>query len=310
MAGIGVIVNPRAAGNRSRRDTAARLAAVVGADGAVVETENLDALDATLRSFRERSFGVVAVSGGDGSMCHAISRAVAVWGEDGLPSFVALRGGTINNVARTVGGSARPEATLARVMATYRARRAWRVLERPLIRVNDTWFGAIVGAGLITRFLERYYAGSNPGPASAAGLLVRCGLSWLGRGSLIEEIVPRLAGEAECDGEALRYRAFTLVLASSVSHIGLGVTPFYLSGRKRGFFHVLAGEPTPGELLSRLWRFRRGFPAGLDTLYDNLAERFRVEFAEPQSFTVDGELFGAVPALELEAGPTVTFVQG
>ena len=35
MAGIGVVVNPRAAGNRGRPDTAAHLAAVVGGAGAL-----------------------------------------------------------------------------------------------------------------------------------------------------------------------------------------------------------------------------------------------------------------------------------
>ena len=310
MAGIGVIVNPLASGNRVRPGTAARLAAVVGADGEVVETENLAALDAALHHFRDRGFDVLAVSGGDGSLCRAISMAVGVWGEDNLPPFVALRGGTINNVSRTIGGSARPEAYLGKVMSSYRARRTFATMERPLLRVNGSIYGSIVGAGLITHFLEEYYEGGNPGVASAAGLLLRCGLSWLGRGEFIGRVVPTLKGRAECDDDVLPFEEFTLVLASSVRHIGLGVQPFYLSGRKRGFFHVLAGPPTPGQLLSRLPRFRRGFPAGLDTLYDNMARRFRIEFAEPQSFTVDGELFPSVRALTVEAGPAVRFVRG
>jgi diacylglycerol kinase family enzyme len=308
--GIGVVVNPRASGNRGRRDTAARLAAVVGGDGEVVETENLEALGAALRRFHDRGFEIVAISGGDGSMCHAISQAVGVWGEDNLPALVALRGGTINNVARTVGGPSRPEAFLSGVLSAYRSRRPMRTMERPLLRVNGSMYGSIVGAGLITHFLEHYYGGPNPGPASAARLLLRCGISWLSGGELIRRIVPTLAATADCDGEALPFTEFTLILASSVSHIGLGVKPFYLSGRKRGFFHVLAGPPSAGALLGRLARFRRGFPAELDTLYDNMARRFRIEFAEPQSFTVDGELFPAVQDLTIEAGPAVRFVRG
>ncbi|HEY2774425.1 MAG TPA: diacylglycerol kinase family protein [Candidatus Binatia bacterium] len=310
MAGIGVIVNPRASGNRERPGTAAHLTAVVGGDGEVVETANLDALDATLQGFRARGFDIVAISGGDGSLCHAISHAVGVWGEQNLPRFVALRGGTINNVSRTIGGPVLPEAFLGKVMSAYRSRRDLRCVERPLLRVNDSIYGSIVGAGLITHFLEEYYEGANPGPLSAAGILLRCGLSWLGKGSFIERIVPVLGGEAECDGEPLPFHDYTLVLASSVRHIGLGVQPFYLSGRKQGCFHVLAGPATPGQLLWRLPRFRRGFPAGLDTLYDNMARRFRIEFAEPQSFTVDGELFPSVRVLTIEAGPTVRFVRG
>lgn len=310
MAGIGVVVNPRASGNRGRRDTAARLAAVVGGDGEVVETENLDALEATLRRFYQRGFDVIAVSGGDGSLCHAVSRAVEIWGEDHLPPFVALRGGTINNVSRTIGGPVRPEAFLGKVMSSYRSRRAFLTMDRPLLRVNGSIYGSIIGAGLITHFLEEYYEGSDPGPLSAAVLLVRCGISWLGGGKFIKRIVPTLRARAVCDNDALPFEEFTLILASSVRHIGLGVQPFYLSARKQGYFHVLAGNPTPGQLLRRLPRFRRGFPAGLDTLYDNLARCFRVEFAEPQSFTVDGELFPSVRVLTIEAGPAVRFVRG
>ena len=310
MPGIGVIVNPRASGNRAHPDITAHLAAVVGADGEVVATPDLEALEQTLHRFYARGFKVLAVSGGDGSLCHAISGAVRVWGEDNLPQFVALRGGTINNVSRTIGGPTRPEAFLGKVMSGYRARREFSTMTRPLLRVNGSIYGSIVGAGLITHFLEEYYEGSNPGPASAAGILVRCGVSWLKGGRFIRQIVPTLGGTAECDGEKLPWNQYTLVLASSVKHIGLGVKPFYLSGRKNGYFHLMAGPPTPGQLLSRLPRFRRGFPAGLDTLYDNMARCFRIEFTEPQSFTVDGELFPSVQVLVIEAGPTVRFVRG
>ncbi|HXC49369.1 MAG TPA: diacylglycerol kinase family protein [Candidatus Limnocylindrales bacterium] len=310
MPGIGVIVNPRASGNRAHPEITSHLAAVVGADGEVVATPDLESLEQTLHRFHARGFKVLAVSGGDGSLCHAISGAVRVWGEDHLPEFVALRGGTINNVSRSIGGPVRPEAFLGKVMSGYRARREFVTSARPLLRVNGTIYGSIVGAGLITHFLEEYYEGSNPGPASAAAILVRCGISWLRGGKLIERIVPKIGGKAECDGEALPWNHYTLVLASSVKHIGLGVKPFYLSGRKQGYFHVLAGPATPGQLFSRLPRFRRGFPAGLDTLYDNIARSVRIEFDEPQSFTVDGELFPSVPVLSIEAGPAVRFVRG
>ncbi|MBI5506297.1 MAG: hypothetical protein HY899_15995 [Deltaproteobacteria bacterium] len=310
MGGIGVVLNPNAAASRGPGCDVARLAELVGGSGEVVVTGDLAELDVALRRFHERGYDIVAVCGGDGSMCHAVSRVVQIWGEWQLPDFVALRGGTINNIARTIGGPARPDAMMAGIVAAYTAGRALARVERPLIRVNGSLYGNVVGAGLITGFLEHYYRAANPGPLSAAGLLLRCGISWLVGGKLIDAVVPRLAARAQCDGEVLPFDAFTIVLASSVSHIGLGVTPFYLSGRKHGYFHVLAGPATPGQLLGRVPRFRRGFPAGLDTLYDNMAQRFRVEFASPQSYTIDGELFPPVPVLELESGPTVRFVKG
>lgn len=310
MAGIGVVVNPNAAGSHGPGRSVERLKEIVADFGDVAATADLAELDETLRGFHERGFDVIAVCGGDGSMCHAVSRVVQIWGEWQLPSFVALRGGTINNIARTIGGPARPDAMLQAIVAGYTNGSRMTAVERPLIRVNGSLYGNVVGAGLITGFLQQYYKGKNPGPFSAARLVGRCAMSWFVGGKLIQAVAPKLKARAQCDGEVLPFDAFTIILAASVSHIGLGVTPFYLSGRKRGYFHVLAGSASAGQLLSRVPRFRKGFPAGLDNLYDNMAQRFRVEFASPQSYTIDGELFGPVLVLELESGPTVRFLRG
>ncbi|HYC01532.1 MAG TPA: diacylglycerol kinase family protein [Candidatus Limnocylindrales bacterium] len=310
MPGVGVILNPHASGNRRRAGASERISAIVGEDGEVVVTQDLSALDSALQGFHDRDFDVVAVSGGDGSMCFVVSRAMSIWGADRLPMFVALRGGTINNISRSVGGPSRPEAMMAAVMAGYRRGRAFRIVERPLLCVNGQVYGSIVGAGLITHFLDKYYAARKPSPATAAALLVRCGISWLARTDFIHDVVPRIPGRARCDETPLPFKEFTLILASSATHIGLGVRPFYLSGRKHGYFHLLAGNPTPGQLLSRLGHFWRGFPCGLDTLYDSMARYVRVEFETPQGFTVDGELLPPVTVLEIESGPTARFISG
>jgi len=88
------------------------------------------------------------------------------------------------------------------------------------------------------------------------------------------------------------------------------VKPFYLSARKRGYYHVLAGPSTPGQLLGKLHRFVRGFPANLDTLYDNLGSRVRIDFSEPRAFTINGDILGPVDTLILEPGPRVSFICG
>jgi hypothetical protein len=84
-----------------------------------------------------------------------------------------------------------------------------------------------------------------------------------------------------------------------------------MAGRKRGYFHLLAGPSTPGQLLTRLWRFIRGFPPNLPTLYDNIARNVRIEFSEPQSITINGDISAeSVPWLEIAAGPRVRFIRG
>lgn len=311
MPGIGVIVNPHASGNRRRPRRLARFRSIVGGDGEVVATRDLDDLEGTLGRFHERGFDIIAVCGGDGSFYHVVTRVVRIWGAETLPLLLPLRGGTINNLARTIRSRRRrAESMLAHVVKDFRQGRTHEITYRDLISVNDGDYGYIIGAGLITNFLRLYYSGKKPGPARAFFLLALLGLSNLFGTSLIAGVVKPFEADVSCDGERLPFRAFTMLLASTVAHIGLGVKPFYLSDRKRGYFHLLAGPARAAELLGRLWRFFRGFPAALDTLHDTMAREVVVEFAEPTAYTINGELLPPVCVLTLRSGPRVSFISG
>lgn len=311
MPGIGVIVNPHASGNRRRPRRTERFRAIVGGDGEVVATRDLDDVETTLRRFHERDFDIVAVSGGDGSFYHVVSRVVRIWSPGELPLLLPLRGGTINNLARTIRArKRRAESMLAHVVKDYRQGRTHEITYRDLIAVGDDDYGYIVGAGLIVNFLRLYYSGKRPGPVRAFALLFMLGLSNVFGTSLIAGVVKPFEADIDCDGERVPFRSFTMLLASTVAHIGLGVKPFYLSDRKRGYFHLLAGPAKATELLGRLWRFFRGFPAGLDTLHDTMAREVTIEFAEPTSYTINGEVLGPVRELRLRPGPRVSFISG
>jgi diacylglycerol kinase family enzyme len=311
MPGIGVVLNPHASGNRRRPGRVERFRSIVGDDGEVVATSDLADVDRTLARFRERDVDIIAVCGGDGSFYHVVSRVVKIWGLTAIPLLLPLRGGTINNLSRTIRARRRrPESMLSHVVKDYRQGRTHEVTQRDLIAINGSDFGYIVGAGLIVNFLRLYYSGRKPGPVRAFFLLAMLGLSNIFGTSLITGVVKPFEADVECDGERVPFRAFTMILASSVAHIGLGVKPFYLSARKRGYMHVLAGPPTPTELLGKLWRFFRGFPANLPTLHDTMARTVRIEFAEPTAYTINGELLAPVRTLELSPGPRVSFISG
>jgi len=311
MAGIGVILNPRASGNRRRPRRADRFRVIVGEHGEVVATQDLADLGETLARFHDRGFDIVAVCGGDGSFYHAVSRIVKIWGSDTLPLLLPLRGGTINNLARTIRSRRRrPESMLAHVVKDFRQGRTHEITQRDLISVNGTDYGYIIGAGLIVNFLRLYYSGKKPGPVRAFVLLAELGLSNVFGTSLIRGVVNPFEADIDCDGERVPFRAFTMMLASTVAHIGLGVKPFYLSARKRGYFHLLAGPASATELLGRIVRFFRGFPANLEQLHDTMAREVTIEFAEPTPYTINGELLDPVRVLKLGTGPRVSFISG
>ncbi len=95
----------------------------------------------------------------------------------------------------------------------------------------------------------------------------------------------------------------------SITDIGLGLKATYVATRKHGFFHLLAGPVLPRHVLPRLMRLWRGWPLGLDSLYDNIAQHVRVEFSKPTHYMIDGDVFGAVPRLDLVTGPRLTIIR-
>jgi diacylglycerol kinase family enzyme len=235
-----------------------------------------------------------------------------VWNDGYFPLLLPLRGGTINNLSHSLGGRrCSAERLLTQVVERVRRGHTHDVTECDLMLVNGRYYGYIVGAAMIVNFLRLYYAGARPGPVRALWLLARLGVSYLLGTSTIEQVAAPIEAEVTCDGARLPFTNYRLLLASSVASIGLGVKPFYLSGRESGRFHVLAGPSTPGELLVRLPRFYRGAPAELATLFDSAASVVRIEFAEPQAFTINGDIPAEqVKVLELRPGPRVRLIRG
>jgi diacylglycerol kinase family enzyme len=310
VSGIGVVLNPHARANRRTRDRIQLFTETVAADGVVRQTHSLQEMEALARELRERGIDILAVCGGDGSFFRTLSAMVRAYGHEPLPQFLPLRAGSMNTIARSVGcRRGGPERVLAHVVADYRAGRPFEVTERDLIQVNGEHFGFMVGAGVVVDFLQVYYATGKPGPQTAAKLFARVIGSGLTHSSLARGLLQPVQADIDCDDERLPHRRFTFIYASSITDIGLGFKATYLATRKRGFFHLLAGPILPRHVLPRLWRLRHGFPLELDELYDNLARQVRVEFSRPSHYMIDGDVLGAVPRLELTAGPRLTIIR-
>ena len=310
MPGIGVVLNPHARANRRAGDRLQLFTEAVGNDGVVRQTGSLVELEQLACELRERGIDILAVCGGDGSFFRALSAVVHAYGTAPLPQFLPLRAGSMNTIARSVGcrrGS--PERVLRQTVADYRAGRPLEVTERHLLQVNGEHFGFMIGAGVVVNFLQIYYATGKPGPRTAAKLFARVILSGLRQSAFARGLMQPVEADIDCDEERVPHRRYTFIYASSITDIGLGLKATYLATRKRGFFHLLAGPILPQHVLPRLLRLRRGLPLELDEMYDNLARHVRVEFSRPSHYTVDGDVLGAVPQLEVNIGPRLTIIR-
>jgi diacylglycerol kinase family enzyme len=312
MAGIGVIINPHASGNRKGAGPRERrMADVVGAFGWVRLTPTIDAIDDVAREFHDRGIDILAICGGDGSDHCTLTAFHRVWGSTKLPLLLPLRAGTINYVADATGGRrGTPEQVLARVVRDYRRGNTHVITERDVLRVNGSEVGFLLSFGTAVNYLRAYYALERQGPWAATKLLGRLMASAMAGTHLSRAVFQVVEADVECDGEPLPFRLFPFFFAGTVDRIALGFQPTYLGNRKRGYFHVVGGPVPARRLVRRAIRIYRGFPTGEALLYDNLGRRLAIRFARPTHIMLDGDILELTDRVEVDVPLRVELICG
>jgi diacylglycerol kinase (ATP) len=303
---IGIVTNPNALGLVRDPGLAARLAAIVGAEGRVVETHTPEELAAAVVEFRSLGVDAVGICGGDGTNLSVLSAVLRHYPPADLPRFVVLRGGTVNTLARNVGVRGGAEDILGRLMAHVRGGTAVPSVETGLLAVGDR-YGFLFGAGMPERFFEAYDGGPATGVAWASVLAARIIGSALVGGRFAHWIFDPVEIAITVDGRRLSQERFTLVVAGTIQDVGLGFRPTYLGGTVPGRFHLVATALSPARLARNAVRCLRGKPLAGQPTFDILAEHAELRFARPQSYALDGDRFRATE-VSLRAGPRVTIL--
>ncbi len=307
MSGIGVVLNPFAKKNARDPGLVDRLARIVGTHGVVRTASTLEELRSVCEGLKKDGIDVLAVAGGDGTNHATISCAIDVWGGVELPSFMLLRGGTMNTTANSFGvPRRRPEKLLEDGVRMWsrRAREPMRYAEPHILRVERR-YGFIFGTGAIHGFISEYNRRSERSAAWAARVLGTAILSSLVGGETIRRVAERWQGEVRFDdGTAFPDRDYLTVGASTCSEIGLGFKPFYRSCEREGFIHVLGIHCSAGEVIRSLGRVQRGQPIGGERTYEKLC---RTATLVPRHgvvpYIVDGDVYLKEGTLELGCGP-------
>ncbi len=272
------------------------------------ETRNLAELDAVAWGLAEGGTSAVVLAGGDGSALAGVSALSRVFGGT-VPPIALAPGGTVNIVAKNLDPDARgpaPEraARLLRAVCegtaietdphAARARRRRRRSGRVHLR-----------RGPGRTLLRRLRRGPPPGRAVAARLATRAFLGSLVGTPFARRVLTPVACRVEVDGVARPSPAWSLVLASVVKDVGLGIRATYRAGESHERFHVVASTLSPRGLASQLPRVMTGRPMVGDDHVDALARVLRVSFAELDSYVVDGDACRA-REVTVAPGPVVT----
>jgi diacylglycerol kinase family enzyme len=313
VAGIGLVLNPRAKRTARDPDMRDRLARVLGDHGVVRVAPSEEALRAVVREFQRHGVDMVVVAGGDGTSHVTLSRLIEGWGQAALPCFALLRGGTMNTVARSFGIPRRkPESLLAAYARAYAARalRPMRFVEANVLHVEGTGYGFIFGTGAIHGFIAEYSRREDRSPAWAAQILARAVGSYLVGGETIARVARRWHGAVRFDdGAAFPERDYLAVGASTCAQIGLGFRPFYRSAEAAGRFHMLGIHASAGAFIAGLPRIWRARSLGGARTYEQLTRRAVLEPTHGEvAFTLDGDIYRHPGPLAVSAGPRLRIV--
>lgn len=302
---LSVIVSPRSGRKRARK---LALAKRFGAFADVYVTSALDELRDALRRAREAGTDTIAILGGDGTNHLVLTESLRTFGEDALPRFVFLRGGTMNTVANSIGVARASSETLFERLLRARDRgetgpESW----RRVMRVGDE-VGFLFGVGAVHGFLAEYYGTGSPSPLTAASTLLRGAASAMVGGDTVRRMARPFAGRVVFDDHRWEPREYTAVTAGTVDQIGLGFRPFYRMRACPSAFQVLGIFAEPFDFVRGLVNVRRALPMGLDRAHERLATKMTLEPIQPDApieYMLDGDLRSAPAPLSVTLGPMV-----
>jgi diacylglycerol kinase (ATP) len=306
---IVVFVNPGSRANRRDPDHARRFSRILGETGHVLAPASSDALAAEARQVAEAQPSIIGVHGGDGTLHWTVTALLRAYGERPLPPLALLPGGTMNVVASSLGILVQPETLLAQMAAEQRDVRSPSVVVRRCMKVQDE-YGFVFGTGLISNFLEEYYAKGDYGTTRAIWLLLRSMVSEVTTGRYAKRIFRRFHGRVFVDGQILPWTTLLGLGAATVSEVGLGFKLNHRADDHPGRFSVLAIHSSPLGLTRDLSAVRRGRGISPRRAWSALATRLVIEPDEPETmYTVDGDLYRARGNLSVELGPALSFIR-
>lgn len=269
-------------------------------------------LDAAAATIAARGSDLILLSGGDGTFMAGVTAVARAFGEDRLPRFGLVPGGTVATIARNWGTKGDPEDVLARLL---RAPERLRAVPRPTLRVRATRGGAvedrvgfIFGTGLVARFFDVYYAEGARGYGGAARIVARIFAESFYGGPLARRILDPMPCAIEVDGRRLDPPAWSLVCASVVRDLGIHMLVNYRAAEDPARPHLVASALPSRSLGPRAPLVLAGRRIGGPGHFDDLVTSFTVRFPGEGAYVLDGDVLRA-DEVQVSAGPVIQVVE-
>ena len=308
MPGIGVISNRNARLNRLNPELKDQLAFVIGDNGEVNSTSSINDVYKAIETFKRIDIDIIAISGGDGTAHRTMEIILEVYGSQKLPPILLLPTGTQNMVPRSFGIEGSGLANLLLAVARYRHNIPMRCLKRNMLRVNDH-ISFMFGIGVAARFMEAYYATGDTTPKGAAILLTKLVADATHDGPFSRQQLKVMDCTVSLNGKEIESHApIHTLFASFIERLPLHFELWPHSGRTEGQFEVTYSDVKPILIAKDFPKILCGYPGELPSIKRMVGSTLTVDLAEPEPYTLDGELYEPVSRFEIKSGPEVEFV--
>jgi diacylglycerol kinase family enzyme len=271
-------------------------------------TRSLEDLSRVAREFKERGISILAINGGDGTLCRTLTAFIHEYGGQPLPQIAALRGGTINVLASNLGIKGSPEEVLYRLVEAHAAGGGLHTRKVTTIKVEDN-YGFLFGNGVAATFLNEYYR-NKTGPVGAAMWVLGVWGSRFVGGELHYRVVKDIPVALSADGEPPIAHSTCAIFTSTLERMPLGYPLFEALPANPGKFQMVsftfAAKDAIWKLPIIMLKRKEGSTTGKLTY---CARSLRIESDAPFDYTLDGELYvSRSHSLMVQTGPELEFV--
>ncbi len=296
----------------------------------VFETESLDDLEAATRDVARVTEGAagpttVVLAGGDGAYMAGVSALCRAFDGRALPRIALAPGGTVSTVAKNWSPPLfRGSLHYSRRLLDAIAEGTVRVTRRPTLLVRATppardgapssgrdterivRVGFIFGAGLVANFFRIYEQGGAGGTSQAARIVARVFAESFVGGEYARRVLDPIRSDVTVDGLRAPFDQISLLCASVVRDLGLGMQLTYRAAEQETRFHLVATPLSTSRLGPQMPLVLMGKALAGEKV-DALAGHVNLSFPNGGDYVLDGDLFQA-STVEVTAGPVLEVV--
>jgi diacylglycerol kinase family enzyme len=308
MSGIGIITNPHSKLNKRNPKRAELLGFILGQQGQLEVTSSLEDLARVAREFKEKGIEILAINGGDGTICRTLTAFIQEYGDQPMPRIAVLKGGTINVLANNLGIRGSPEAILYRLVEAHSAGEALATTPLATLHVDGN-YGFLFGNGVAATFLKEYYKRKS-GPVGAAAWAIAVWASRFFGSKLYNRVLQDMYQTLRPDDAPPISHSTCAVFCSTVPKMPLGFPLFPKVKEETRHFETVSFVFAARDAIWQLPLVMLKGQHGSTTAKMSLTCRTLEIAAEaPFDFTLDGELYVTrEPQLRIDMGPVLEFV--